>query len=171
MVNSWKQRSPSCLRRGEQAQVRNRASQSSCGFVPLVLYTSSSPNPCFVPPHFTLPTGNHYFVLCICESISLLLYSFALCFQILHIINNVQYLFFSDSFHLAYCPQDPFLLLQKISFIFIAEQYSTVYIHHVFLGYCYILAIINNAVFLNKHTNAQFLDDIVVEFLFFEDSP
>ena len=43
----------------------------------LILYPYLAPHPFSHP--FPLPTGNHYFVLSICESVSILLYTFV-CF-------------------------------------------------------------------------------------------
>ena len=50
----------------------------------------------FCPVHFPHPTGNHQFVLCICESVFFVLYSLLCCiFQIQHIRDIIQYLSFS----------------------------------------------------------------------------
>ena len=51
--------------------------------------------PLSCPSSFIFPTGNHQFVLYICESLSVLLYSFTcLIFQIPHISVNILYLSF-----------------------------------------------------------------------------
>ena len=57
--------------------------------------TSLVPYPYLAPPPFHHLAGDHYFVLCICESG--LLYTFiCFIFQIPHINNILQYLSFSD---------------------------------------------------------------------------
>ena len=69
-------------------------------FTPNSFYLSLL-HPNIAPP--LLPTGNHQFVLYICESASFLLYSLICCiFQIPHISNIIQYLISqSDLLHLA----------------------------------------------------------------------
>ena len=50
---------------------------------------------------FPLPISSHWLVLCICKSVSVLLYSFLSSFWIPHISDNIKYLCFSDLFHQA----------------------------------------------------------------------
>ena len=57
------------------------------------------PYPYFAPHSIPLPTGNSQFVSCICESVSVLLYTFVcFIFQIPH-ISDIKHLAFSDLFH------------------------------------------------------------------------
>ena len=60
----------------------------------IVVCTSKAPTPS-CPSLLPLPTDKHWFVLCICESVSFLLHSLVFLFQIPCISDIIQYLSFS----------------------------------------------------------------------------
>ena len=66
-------------------------------FIPSSLYLFPVLPVSLSSPH---PSGNHQFVLCMYESVSLLLYSFVcFVFQVPHRSENIQYPYFSDQLH------------------------------------------------------------------------
>ena len=111
-----------------------------------------------VIPRFPLPTGNHQFVLYICESVSVLLYSFIrFISSIPHISDNRVFVFLCLTYFTKHnaLQVHPHCCIGRISFFFIAENTLVcVYTHHIFfihssddghLDCFHILASVDNA--------------------------
>ena len=81
------------------------------------------------------PIGNHKFVFCTCDSISVVqISSFVLFFYIPFIINIIWYLSFSNLLHSVCQSLGPLTLLQMALFysFSMAEKYFIVYMYHIF---------------------------------------
>ena len=110
------------------------------------------------PPTPTYPLGVHTFILYICVSTSALQTgSSEPFFYTAHICINIWYLFFSfwlTSLCMTVSRSIHISINGRISFLFMAELYSIVYMCHIFfihpsvnghLGCFYVLAIVNSA--------------------------
>ena len=92
-----------------------------------------SPITLFTPPPTLVTTGLSQFVLCICESVSILFVYFVL--YIPRVINIIWYLPFSVcfiSFSIIHSASIPAIANNKISFSFLWLSNIPLYIHHCF---------------------------------------
>ena len=106
------------------------------------------------PPHFIATSGNKWFVLCICESVSyFVIFIHLYQFYIPHISENMQYVFSSALFHQACFPLGP-SLLRQISLFSVAKIH--IFIYSTVDGQVGCLAIVNNAaVNIGVHVSFQ----------------